>query len=77
MQFTKRYRIGDIRHCFADMSNTEKAIGPAAQDSFRKSIQKLVEWVRQEKVNAPLEESIGELSDFGLTGQASSENSSE
>lgn len=41
-----RYRIGDIRHCFPDISKIDKALGFKPQRSFDEGMQELVGWVR-------------------------------
>ena len=70
INMTGRYRIGDIRHCFADISKTNDFIGQLQKDSFKQGIKDLVNWIRNKKITAPLEQSITELSDYALTGTA-------
>jgi dTDP-L-rhamnose 4-epimerase len=62
-----RYRVGDIRHCYADMSKAIDFIGDIPNDSFERGIRDLIAWARNEKGVAELEQSLAELSKYGLT----------
>jgi len=62
-----RYRVGDIRHCYADMSKAVDFIGAISNDSFERGIRDLIAWARNEKGVAELEQSLAELSKYGLT----------
>jgi len=70
ISISERYRIGDIRHCYADVLNQNEFIGNVSNNSFSKEIKSLVDWAREEKKSIPLEQSIAELSILGLTGVA-------
>jgi len=63
-----RYRVGDIRHCYADMSKAVDFIGDILNDSFERGIRDLIAWARNEKGDVALEQSLAELSEYGLTG---------
>jgi len=65
---TGRYRLGDIRHCYADMSNAADVVGENPTDSFARGIKDLIAWARNEKGDVALEQSLAELSEYGLTG---------
>ena len=58
-----KYRVGDVRHCFGDMSKIEKAFGFKPKHDLEKGMEELVEWVRHAKspVNRS-DESLEELS---------------
>jgi dTDP-L-rhamnose 4-epimerase len=62
-----RYRVGDIRHCYADMSKTVDFVGEISNDSFEEGIRDLIAWARNEKGGVELEQSLTELSKYGLT----------
>jgi len=47
-ELTGRYRVGDIRHCFADISAAREALGYAPEVSFADGMEELVEWLRHE-----------------------------
>jgi len=62
-----RYRVGDIRHCYADMSKAVDIVGEISNDSFERGIRDLIAWARNEKGVVELEQSLAELSKYGLT----------
>jgi dTDP-L-rhamnose 4-epimerase len=41
-----RYRVGDIRHCFADISKIERVFGIAPKRDFESGMAELIEWVK-------------------------------
>ncbi|MBP5540248.1 MAG: NAD-dependent epimerase/dehydratase family protein [Bacteroidales bacterium] len=61
------YRLGDIRHNFADISLAEKILGFQPQWSFDRGIKQFTEWVnRQELQNDNYEASLEEMKQKGL-----------
>ena len=57
-----KYRVGDIRHCFADITKIERVFGFRPQRSFEAGMGELIHWVA--KVKAPVnrsQESLAEL----------------
>jgi len=61
------YRLGDIRHNFADMTKINKALGFAAKTSFKDGIKQFTDWVSQQQLGASkYEESITEMREKGL-----------
>lgn len=65
-QITGRYRVGDIRHCFADITRIRKDIGFSPQVSFEKGLQKLAAWLEQQVTSDRVVESRTELEVRGL-----------
>lgn len=62
-----RARIGDVRHCFADISNFSERFGFRAEYDFEQGMAELIEWVRR----APLpqdrfEDTLEQLDRGGL-----------
>jgi dTDP-L-rhamnose 4-epimerase len=41
-----QYRVGDIRHCFADISKIEREFGIAPEHEFVDGMAELIDWVR-------------------------------
>ena len=70
ISITGRYRVGDIRHCFANGSKHKTKIGNNSKHTFQKSIQDLIAWARNEEKQISLEHSIAELTESGLSGIA-------
>ena len=64
-----RYRVGDIRHCYADMSKAVDFVGKTSDDSFERGIRDLIAWAQKEGKVAELDQSLAELSKYGLTGK--------
>lgn len=54
-QFLGKYRVGDIRHCFPDVSKVDKAFGFKPQRSFDAGMEELIAWVQEAK--APVDRS--------------------
>lgn len=62
-----KYRQGDIRHCFADISKARRRLGWEPQISFRQGIPELVEWVQaQRDARDGSDSAWGELQQRGL-----------
>ena len=61
------YRLGDIRHNFADISNAQTYLGFKPKVSFDQGIKKFVDWVNlQEVQDDKYEASIAEMKAKGL-----------
>jgi len=63
----RKYREGDIRHCYAGISKIRNQLGFQPQVKFEKGIHDLVEWVRGEKAQDQFEKSRKILEEKGLT----------
>ncbi len=50
-----KYRVGDVRHCFADISKIEKVFGFRPRRTFEEGMQELISWVAATK--APIDRS--------------------
>ncbi len=55
------FRSGDVRHCFADMSKMERALGYVPSSSLEQTLIDLAGWSSGESVADRLEEAHGEL----------------
>src|SRR5918912_880097 len=47
-EITGKYRMGDIRHCFADISHARKVLGFEPQVPFVRGLEELAEWLRDQ-----------------------------
>jgi dTDP-L-rhamnose 4-epimerase len=65
-QITGRYRAGDIRHCFADVSHARHRLGFSAQVSFDAGLTRLAEWLETQVASDRADESLAELEMRGL-----------
>ena len=62
-----KYRLGDIRHSYADLSKLKRVLGFVPKFDFNAGISKFVDWVKTQKVMVDkYEESIQELRNKGL-----------
>ncbi len=66
-QMTGRYRAGDIRHCFADISLAERLLGYKPEIDFDAGIDDLAVWLRKQAPEDRVAEACAELSTRGLT----------
>ena len=67
-QVTGRYRVGDIRHCFADISRARDALGYRPGVSLEEGMAELVAWLQeQEKPEDEVGRHAAELAARGLT----------
>lgn len=47
-EITQRYRVGDIRHCFADISQARRVLGYQPQVSFQEGLTELASWLESQ-----------------------------
>lgn len=67
LQITGNYRLGDIRHNFADLSKIQRLLGFTPAFSFEEGLRRFTDWVNQQEVQASkYEESINEMKAKGL-----------
>jgi len=66
-EFTQKYRAGDIRHCFADISAARKYLGYEPRVRFADGVKNLVGWLRSQQPKDRAEEAAAQLSNYGLT----------
>ncbi len=63
---TGKYRAGDIRHCFADISLARRLLGFEPEVSFNAGIAELAEWLSGEVAIDAVDRATEELSKRGL-----------
>jgi dTDP-L-rhamnose 4-epimerase len=64
---TGNFRLGDIRHNFADLTKINSKLGFVPQVSFEQGIKKFTDWVLQQEVQEDnLEKSLEEMKKKGL-----------
>jgi len=64
---TGRYRIGDIRHCFADIQAARDLLGYEPQVQLEYGLRELVEWLRQQSSVDRTQQAHAELEQRGLS----------
>jgi dTDP-L-rhamnose 4-epimerase len=65
-EITGNYRVGDIRHCFPDMSQTQRVLGFQAKMGLEKGMHDLAEWLGRQTAHDRFNEMRHELSSRGL-----------
>ena len=48
-EITGKFRKGDVRHCYADMSKIKKLLGFEPETSIREGLNKLMNWAKEAK----------------------------
>jgi dTDP-L-rhamnose 4-epimerase len=61
-KLTGKYRVGDIRHCFADLQKAKSVLGYEPQVRFEDGLAELADWlegqIAEDKVNSAAEELV-------------------
>lgn len=63
---THKFRKGDVRHCFADISKIKGRLGFSPKVSFEKGMKELIEWSRHAEAIDKFEIAAEELKKHGL-----------
>jgi dTDP-L-rhamnose 4-epimerase len=66
-QVMGQYRVGDIRHCFADVSLAREVLGYEPRVSFEEGIAEMASWLEGQAALDRVAEACAELSTRGLT----------
>jgi len=61
-----KYRAGDIRHCFADISAATQLLGYQPRVRLKQGIEELVVWLESQPATDNVDEAIEQLSALGL-----------
>ncbi len=66
-QLTQRYRSGDIRHAYADLTKARALLGYEPQVTHESGFAELVEWLRAQEPEDKAETMMQELNTYGLS----------
>jgi dTDP-L-rhamnose 4-epimerase len=66
-EVTKRYRAGDIRHCFADITRAREVLGYEPRVTLEEGLGELAEWLAGQVACDRVAEASAELAARGLT----------
>jgi dTDP-L-rhamnose 4-epimerase len=66
-EVTGKYRVGDVRHCFADITVAERLLGYQAKVGIEEGIVELAEWLQGQAATDDVERATSELETRGLT----------
>jgi dTDP-L-rhamnose 4-epimerase len=64
---TSKYRVGDIRHCFADITKARQQLGYAPSVKFEDGLIELAEWLAETSAVDNYSQAAAELDRRGLT----------
>ncbi len=62
-----KYRVGDIRHCFADISEAQRALGYAPRVTLEEGLVELAQWLQEQAAEDRVADASRELAARGLT----------
>lgn len=66
-EITGKYRVGDIRHCFADITKIKEKLHFTPEISLKEGLRELEEWLKEQNPEDNIEKAGSELSSRGLT----------
>jgi dTDP-L-rhamnose 4-epimerase len=66
-EVTGKYRVGDIRHCFADVSLAREALGYEPSVELEHGMDELAQWLEGEVATDRVDDANAELTRRGLT----------
>ncbi len=66
-QVTGKYRVGDIRHCFADITLANQTLGFRPQVPLEEGMANLAEWLEGQVATDRVDDAAAELAARGLT----------
>ncbi|MGV3540004.1 MAG: NAD-dependent epimerase/dehydratase family protein [Rufibacter sp.] len=66
-EITGKYRVGDIRHCYADISLAKEVLGFYPQVDFNSGLTELADWLEGQIAYDRVSEASAELAARGLT----------
>lgn len=62
-----KYRAGDIRHCYADISKARKLLGYEPQVTHEQGFGELAQWLAEQDAEDKADTMLQELTTYGLT----------
>jgi dTDP-L-rhamnose 4-epimerase len=65
-EITYKFRKGDVRHCYADISKIKEKIGFEPETTLEEGLKKLIEWAKETKAVDKFEKAHQELKKKGL-----------
>jgi len=65
-EITYKFRKGDVRHCYADISKIKEKIGFEPETTLEEGLKKLIEWAKERKAVDKFEKAHQELKKKGL-----------
>jgi dTDP-L-rhamnose 4-epimerase len=66
-EITAKYRVGDVRHCFADINKARRILKYEPRVGLEEGLAELVDWLKGQEAVDKFEQANAELSARGLT----------
>jgi dTDP-L-rhamnose 4-epimerase len=66
-KITGKYRVGDIRHCFADITRARSVLGYEPRVQLENGLEELADWLKGRVATDRVEQASAELAARGLT----------
>lgn len=66
-EITGKYRVGDIRHCFSDLTKAKNLLGYEPRINFEEGLSELADWLQGQIAVDKVNEARNELTSRGLT----------
>ena len=67
---TGKYRAGDIRHCYADISRARTLLGYEPEVTHQQGFAELAEWLREQEAEDKAETMLQQVTTYGLPAEA-------
>jgi dTDP-L-rhamnose 4-epimerase len=64
---TGKYRVGDIRHCFGDMTLARETLGFEPRVTLEEGMAELAAWLEGQAADDRVDDAAAELATRGLT----------
>ena len=64
---TRKYRSGDIRHCYADLAKARALLGYEPQVTHEEGFRELAAWLAKQEAEDKAETMLRELNSYGLS----------
>jgi len=65
-EITGKYRAGDVRHCFADITQASHLLGYRPQMTLKKGVEELVRWLQCQPAKDSVDQAMQQLDIHGL-----------
>jgi dTDP-L-rhamnose 4-epimerase len=66
MEITGKFRAGDVRHCFADISASQRLLGYRPRVSLKQGMKQLAHWLQAQEAKDHVDEAMQRLVVHGL-----------
>jgi dTDP-L-rhamnose 4-epimerase len=63
---TGKYRAGDVRHCFADITQASHLLGFRPRLTLKQGVEELVTWLQSQPAKDSVDQAMQQLNVHGL-----------